>query len=151
MKSKAGNMAAVNRAYDAYRAAVEEAQAYDDVYFTLEYNKGRDDALAVVLDGTIDLRAVAERFAREDSQGGGRAADRALTQRWNKAVQVGDKVILPPHRRATLLDVEHVKVLVDEHDVIFGVQGTSELLAERLVDSKVVWVDDDTVKLAGGR
>jgi hypothetical protein len=42
-------------------------------------------------------------------------------------------------------------VLVDEHDVIFGVQGASELLAEKLVDSKVVWVDDDTVKLAGGR
>ena len=82
-----GKFTAVNAAYDAYRAAVEEAQAYDDVYFTLEYNKGRDDALAVVLDGTIDLRAVAARFARDDSQGGGREADRALTQRWNKAVQ----------------------------------------------------------------
>jgi len=80
-----GRFTALNAAYDSYRAAVEEAQAYDDVYLTLEYEKGRDDALAGVLDGTVDLRAVAERFAREDSEGGGRAADRALTQRWNKA------------------------------------------------------------------
>jgi len=80
-----GKFTAVNAAYDAYRAAVEEAQAYDDAYFTLEYNKGRDDALRAMLEGKIDLQAVAERFAREDSQSRGRAADRALIQRWNKA------------------------------------------------------------------
>jgi hypothetical protein len=91
MESKAGNMAAVNKAYDAYRAAVEEAQAYDDVYFTLEYSKGRDDALRGVLEGKIDLQAVAERSAREDSQGGSRA-DQSMHERWNKAAPVTHKL-----------------------------------------------------------
>jgi hypothetical protein len=44
-----------------------------------------------------------------------------------------------------------LQVLVDENDVIFGTQG-DDLTAHLLLDgdTKVVWVDDDTVKLASG-
>jgi hypothetical protein len=65
------------------------------------------------------------------------------------ASRAGDKVvILPPHRRVTLQETG-LQVLVDENDVILGTQGddlTSHLLLDG--DTKVVWVDDDTVKLA---
>src|SRR5271155_3155439 len=63
------------------------------------------------------------------------------------SLKVGDKATLPPHYRVTLQETGR-EVLVDENEVIFGTQGDT-MTAELLVDQKVEWVDDVTVKLKG--